>query len=183
MMSCIGFRRSSYPPMPKLSAILLISAALRESAFEGPSAEQLDLSRSLDNLLSGSNMPNDSRGHRPSLPAPSRTDTQTTAVDPSFSSRPAANSSSLDGGMELSRITSSRLGTAEAMLAGHDEEELERIGASESQREKSRACAKEEEGNASSADEWTYPDGGLKAWTTVLVSSLHILLHCSSAGA
>lgn len=65
------------------------------------------------------------------------------------------------------------------MLASHGEEEMERFGAAESQREKSGAVKEEEEGVV---DEWSCPDGGLKAWLTVFVSILLLALHCSCTG-
>lgn len=69
------------------------------------------------------------------------------------------------------------------MLAGTFDEEGQRFGAGESQKEKEIASADKERNTGSLDQVWTYPDGGWTAWATVLVRFLLLYTACSCLGA
>lgn len=110
------------------------------------------------------------RFHMSSSTAPSLapTDTQTTLCEDSSPASPAR----LQGGSELTKICSSRLGTAEAMLAGSGRDDLERCRAERVDEEKEGTTEGKESIGAGPAQlVWDYPEGG-RGWWVVLVRCL-----------
>ncbi|ORY56451.1 major facilitator superfamily domain-containing protein [Leucosporidium creatinivorum] len=95
--------------------------------------------------------------------APSLAATDTTLCGDSIS---PASPARLQGGSELAKICSSRLGTAEAMLAGSGRDELERCSADRVEEEK-EGTKEERSIGAGPALAWEYPEGG-RGWWVVL---------------
>jgi hypothetical protein len=96
-------------------------------------------------------------------PSLAPTDTQTTLCSSSGPPAPTR----MNGGSELTQIRSSRLGTAEAMLAQQGRADLERCQGVDEEKVESK---EEETIGAGPADcEWEYPEGG-RGWWVVLVS-------------
>lgn len=97
----------------------------------------------------------------------------------------------LQGGSHLGRITSQRLGSTEGMLARvgsrRDEDRVTEEVEVENSR-KLRAAGGDLEkrdgpgkGGEDEEEEWTYPDGGLRAWLVVFVSSSLVASQLSSS--